>query len=209
MLITFVGAPIAGKTTTAARLFADLKEQGHPVEFLSEYARTYIAEKRLQLGDRFEGLSDLDQVAIMDAQTKAEAILSADPRSLVVADSCAISALLYMSNNFIAHEGVKPPGETLNVVERARQAAKRYDLIFVCSPVRAGTTYDPNRIHSYEQSLELDRRVDFIFRVTQVDTNRVHRLFGDTSLRVIEASSIVWRKILEDLRSRIPAEPTK
>ena len=47
MYVNFIGAPCSGKTTSAAKLFAELKEMGLEVEFVSEYARLYIAKKRI------------------------------------------------------------------------------------------------------------------------------------------------------------------
>ncbi len=201
MLVTFIGAPIAGKTTTAATLFANLKEQGLPVEFLTEYARMYIAQKRRLEGGSFSGLDDLDQYAIFEEQAKHEEIFSADPQSIVIADSSAVSSLLYMSPAFIEQErNREPPFGHPNAINRARLCAERYDIVFRCSPVRSGVLYDPNRIHSYEQSLELDKRINDVFDLVKMSGSKVYPLFGDTKFRVTEAAAVVMRKVVDNLK---------
>lgn len=202
MLVTYIGAPCSGKTTTAARVFADLKERGLPVEFLSEYARFYIAGKRNLEGDAFTGLDDRDQFAILQEQEKREFVMAADPRSLVVADSCAMSALLYMTEGYLSDSrmednclwfGGKSP---LNL---AREAAQQYDIIFRCSPVRPGVGYDPNRIHSYEQSLDIDKRIDRILDLCRVDRSKVFPLFGVPKLRVSESHAVIMPRLIQKL----------
>jgi nicotinamide riboside kinase len=203
MLVAFVGPPCSGKTTTAARLFADLKERGLPVEFLAEYARLYIALKRFHEGDAPAPLDDRDQVAIFMEQYKHENILSRDPTSLVIADSSAISALLYMNDDFIEAEALRPVNAYghSNIIEQAKTAASRYDIVFRCSPVKPGVVYDPNRVHSYEQSVELDKRITKVFARVGLDPKKVFPLFGDTKMRVSEAGSIVMREQVERMRN--------
>lgn len=207
MLIAFVGAPIAGKTTTAARLFADLKEQGLAVEFMSEYARFYIAAARescREAGAEFRGLTSTDQYAIMLEQSKRERVMTSDPTSIVIADSLSLSALLYMKDEpsfrMDLEESLWTSGSPISL---ARQCAKRCDIIFRCSPVRSGVTYDPNRLHSYEQSLELDKHINTIFDMAEVDRSKVYPLFGDTKLRVTEAASVVMRKVVDHLKAQM------
>lgn len=150
MLIAFTGAPCSGKTTTAARVFADLKDAGYPAEFLPEFARTYIAYRRLK-GDT-SPLTDNDQVNIMQQQSEAEGMMAlSSPDSIVVADSAALNALLYMS----------PELRNLpHMQENARHAVARYGLVFRCHPVRPGSMYDPNRVHDFNQSLAIDAQVE-------------------------------------------------
>jgi nicotinamide riboside kinase len=207
MLVAFVGPPCSGKTTTAARLFADLKERGLPVEFLAEYARMYIAQKRWLQGGDMAPLDDNDQFGIFWEQDKHEMVMSADPTSLVIADSSAVSALLYMTDEFIEAESKREPVFGVpNAIEKAKRAAKRYDIIFRCSPVKPGVVYDPNRVHSYEQSVELGHRITKVFDLVGVDPKKVFPLFGDTKMRVSEAGSIVMRAHLERMQLAAQSE---
>jgi len=205
MLVAFVGAPCSGKTTTAARLFADLKERGLPVEFLTEYARMYIAHKRHLERSEVGPLEDRDQYAIFSTQNKNESIMADDPTTLVISDSSAVSALLYMTDLYIEHQARLPPSQfgIPNLVEQARVAAARYDIIFRCSPVRPGIVYDPNRVHSYEQSVELDKRIDKVFSLVGIPSSKVYPLFGDTKSRVTEAGAVVMQAHLEMVKARI------
>jgi thymidylate kinase len=160
MLVSFVGSPCSGKTTTSAMLFAKLKAGGVPVENVQEYARLYIAKKRLAYrakGEVFtsEHLQDDDQWNIM--RTQAEWELSLDvsledlPGSLVVSDSSALNSLLYMSaGKREAHE----------VKFLAKKLRARTALIFYCRPVDVSSAAvkekDPNRVHSRAQAEDLD-----------------------------------------------------
>jgi nicotinamide riboside kinase len=203
MLAAFVGVPCSSKTSTAARLFADLKERELSAEFLGEYARIYIAQKRRLEADAFVGLDNLDQAAILQEQAKLEEVLSADHRCVVIADSSAINSLLYMSDDFIrlSERYIMPYGQK-NIIELARECAARYDLVFRCTPVRPGVMYDPNRIHSYEQSLELDKRLPAIFDLVGLDKRKVVQLYGDVPYRVGEASAAVMRKVVDLLKEQ-------
>lgn len=202
MLATYIGAPSSGKTTTSARVFADLKERGMSVEFLSEYARLYIAHKRRMEGDTFEGLTNLDQVDILFEQAKNEDIITSDPKLLVVADSCAMSALLYMTDEYIERVKKKPDFEWVggkNPITLARECAKRYDVVFRCAPVRPGVQYDPNRIHNFEQSLEIDKRIDMVLDLCEVPRSKVYPLIGDPRMRVSESHGVLMPKLVEFL----------
>lgn len=201
MLVAFVGAPCSGKTTTAARLFADLKEQGLAVEFLTEYARMYIARRRLLDGDSFKVLSDFDQAHILETQSQNEYTFASEAKSIVIADSSAVSALLYMSELFLTN--TQAYERLISPIEKAVMAASRYDVVFRCSPVRPGVLYDPNRLHSYEESVELDKRIDKVFELVQMNLSKVHQLFGPTDFRVKEAASVVMRKVFDNLKANL------
>jgi hypothetical protein len=182
MLIAFVGTPCSGKTTTAARVFADLKDAGYPAEFLPETARLYIAERRLR-GD-VSPLTDGDQVAIMVRQHEAERMMwASSPGSIIVADSAAINALLYM--------GEVPPVMNLE----ARAAGGRYGLIFRCHPVRPGSMYDPNRVHSFEDSLRLDAKVEPLLQSFGL---KFVSLFGPQKVRAQRAYGAVLEAMVNE-----------
>ena len=47
VVINLFGAPGSGKSTTMARLFADLKQEGYNVEMVSEFAKDLVYENRI------------------------------------------------------------------------------------------------------------------------------------------------------------------
>jgi predicted ATPase len=185
MLIAFVGTPSSGKTTTAARLFADLKDAGYPAEFLPETARLYIAERRLE--GATGPLVDGDQDAILCRQEAAEKLMfESSPESITVADSAAVNALLYMTEQ---------ARESRFVRTMAKQAAKRYTLVFRCHPVQAGTMYDPNRVHSFADSQALDTLVEPLLTGLEL---KFISLFGPQKMRAQRAYGAVLEAMVNE-----------
>jgi predicted ATPase len=184
MLISFIGAPCSGKTTSAARLFADLKDLGYPAEFVAEAARLYIAKKKNHYGDTSFSLSDVDQLMILSLQKSAEETMN-HRGSLVVTDSSVFNTLLYLSD-----ESQEDP----KVREDISSAKKRYDLIFRCPPVKASTECDPNRVHSFEESLGLNNRLTEI-----CSRYEIHPILlgGTTRQRVSTAMEHVLGELLK------------
>lgn len=180
MLTCFLGAPISGKTTTAALLFAGLKDNGYVAEFLPEQARVYIAEQRRAGRDLAqEPLNDTDQLEIMGRQGTMELLFTeAAPKSIVVADAAAFLALLYMT----------PTCRSLpRIVAAAKRSAARFDLLFRCHPVKPGDLYDPNRVHSFEQSQALDAQLEEVMHLVEVPPEKVVELGGPSNVRASRA----------------------
>jgi hypothetical protein len=175
MLIGFIGAPCTGKTTTAARLFAELKELGFPAEFVAERARRYIAKRRKAWATGTPSgfvpdLSDVDQILIADDQQIEEDIMN-EKGMLCVTDSCAVNAILYMAN--------KP--ETEANIEWFKRKAERYDVVFVCgalSSYRVADKCDPNRVHTLDESQVLADKIDSVVLPYFTD-KQIVRLFGN------------------------------
>lgn len=148
MLVSFIGSPCSGKTTTAALLFAQLKEQGTACEFITEQARSYIAELRIKQGllpqERIK-LTDSDQVAIMERQLNLDAAFrySVGEDGLVIADSSPLNALLYMTEHTRNTEQVK---------KLTAQAVQLTDLVFYTPALESFFGFDPNRVHTFAES---------------------------------------------------------
>jgi hypothetical protein len=192
MLIAFVGTPCSGKTTTAARVFADLKDAGYPAEFLPETARLYIAERRMVKCDSTP-LADCDQDIIFTRQSEMEELLYlSSPESIIVADSAAVNALLYMTEARRA--------SAMLTASEARMAAARYTLVFRCHPVQAGTMYDPNRVHSFAESQELDGLVDPL--LTGLELKYIS-LFGPQQMRSRRAYGAILEAIVNEHSGKV------
>ena len=162
MVIGFIGAPYSGKTTTAAKAFADLKDLGAATEYVPEVARWYIAEKKTYWtgayrralrpefeGLKFEGLKNEDQIRIMERQLENEAIMAAscDFDTMVITDGCALNSLLYMP------ESLRRCAEVSRCIT---QSIDQYDVLFYCAPVYDTWIPDPNRLHSHEEAKAID-----------------------------------------------------
>jgi nicotinamide riboside kinase len=190
MLIGFIGPAISGKTTTAAKLFAGLKDDGYVAEFLPEQARSYIAHLRYRMGPDFKlELNDGDQKSILFEQYMSEKVFvqSATPLSVIITDCAAFLALLYMTD-----AGRADP----KTLAKARASAARFDLLFRCHPVRPGDLYDPNRVHSFEQSQALDEQLAHIMTLAEVDPAKVVELSGPSHVRASAARYELSERLL-------------
>lgn len=191
MLIGFVGAPISGKTTTAALLFAALKDAGYAVEFVPEQARVFIAQRRVfeMTGTSLKPLDDVDQFAIMHRQGYMEKLFhfTGTGMSVAITDATAFLALLYMTQESRARE---------DVLAYAIESASRFDILFRCHPVHAGDMYDPNRVHSYEQSLVIDAQLDEVLKLAKVPAEKVVDLTGPSNVRASRAKNAVLEKMV-------------
>lgn len=146
MLVAFLGPPMSGKTTVAAAVYSQLKQNGLPAEFISERARWYIAKLKYQ--NRLAlPLTDFDQASIMVSQDEAEAIMTTtSPDSIVVADSCTLNSIFYMTRQSI--------GQISNSAMRRYSDSKNL-LYFAQVIPDMGSTIDTNRVHTIEESRTL------------------------------------------------------
>ncbi|WNM70307.1 hypothetical protein [Myxococcus phage Mx1] len=158
MLVGFVGAPCSGKTTTAARLFAELKEMGIPAEYVAERARSYIARAKASKRSRGDVaplvLCDEDQKKIATGQFVDESVMH-DPKVVLVTDSCVLNSLLYMT------EGCRTDPEVNSLM---RAAAARYDLLFWCGPVARPEGDDPNRVHGEAECVAIHDQIETVIQ---------------------------------------------
>lgn len=203
MLVGFLGVPCSGKTTTAARLFASLKEGGVPSELVVEEARKYIAERK-QAIKLFGGvrhnrvlkleLDNTDQIEIMDRQMRAESLMkdACGAQAAVVSDSSYINTLLYMKRS----DEVSDERHSAGLQAIFDEAKNHYDLLFLCEPVRPSVMTDPNRIHSFEESVELHKALLHMVE-TYGNGLPVVRLMGDPSVRFSTAHAAVLAKLVE------------
>lgn len=158
MIVNFVGSPCSGKTTTAAQIFALLKEEGLGVEFVAERARLHIAKERYARGLKPSEpitLCSHDQFDIMINQFTDERVLQqvCGPDMTVLSDSSCLNALLYMGDDYKASND-----STIQMVlESVRQLVS---VIYYCLPVpRKFALLDPNRIHDEGESLAIDAKI--------------------------------------------------
>jgi thymidylate kinase len=192
MYINFIGSPCSGKTTSAAKLFADLKELGLEVEFISEYARYYIANSRLQfkaINKSFK-LDDNDQYHIFHKQLEIETIMSeASKDAIVISDTSVWNSCLYMTEKYLK--------DFLNTTEY-KQAINRYEnekgLTIICSPVERPYSPDSNRVHSKEESLKIHYNIRHTLEEL-IPNNKIPMIFGSVEDRHKTLMKLVFEKI--------------
>lgn len=194
MNVSFIGCPCSGKTTTAAMSFAKLKEIGMPVEFVPEYARLYIAQKRLaqNLGPQDPlNLDDQDQRTIMIQQAEMEWTMAkvCGPTVTVISDTWSLAALLYMSEAGREDQIVK-----MIVENRILPLA---DLVFYAPPVYEAYTLDPNRVHDEKQSQAVDALIPQVLAKFAPKVKVIH-LHGNAELRSAQVLDAIYRKLAQN-----------
>ena len=188
MNLVFAGGPCSGKSTSAMKLFTHYKETGVAVELVPEFARLYIAMKRLQ--NHNFALDDRDQLNIQKTQAAWEEAMDFSCGSSgvhIISDSWSVLALLYMTDH----------GKGIALTE-AQVAAQRADLICYCKPI-APTGFlvnDPNRVHSYTQSLEIDYQVLSLIRSLGVPLENIITLDGSPQERHEQLLEAIQKKSL-------------
>lgn len=183
MLVGFLGAPCSGKTTTAARLFAELKDLGIPAEFITEYARTYIANRRYGMASSHSlVLQNEDQMSIAEGQFRAESVMKeVCPDQVIITDSSVLNSLLYMTPEFTTLP---------DVFELVTYAINQYDLLFLCGVVPRPAVIDGNRLHSEEESFTLQGQLEVILNGL-VGSEKLIRLEGQSTSRLHTALGAV------------------
>lgn len=148
-IVNFIGAPCSGKSTTSALIYYKLKQSNYPCEFVPEFARKYIATSRRKV------LNDADQANIMLGQVYEEGVYEGCHDTITVSDSSPLNSLLYFDDIRKA------------MGDRLQQSLESIDdrdvLYFYLKPLDlarynlGNQRPDVNRLHSYEQSLDIDK----------------------------------------------------
>lgn len=183
MLINFLGSPQSGKTTTAAMLFAKLKENHMVAEFVLEQARMKIAKNRVYKG--FNSLTSEDQNEIFMEQIESESVMSRGNSAIVVSDSSPINNLLYCPDWKKDHWRQTMVSDFLS---------KNNPLVFLCLPIDSSKRLtDMNRIHSLEESIALHNKFDEILEYFQVKPVMV---YGSPEERLEVCLKTVYDKVV-------------
>jgi predicted ATPase len=147
MFVGFIGPPCSGKTTVAAQVFAELKRNSYPLEFIAERARWYIAQQKVDKG--FVNLGDWDQVLIMEDQDRVEEVFcKSAPKSVIISDSCVLNSIFYMS---------KEIGIPVQAAERYTKASTK---LFYCPVLPEMDSGAANRVHSFEEARIIGKHME-------------------------------------------------
>ncbi len=120
MLVNMFGAPSSGKSTIAANVFARLKTDGIPAEFISERAREVIAKFKFK---KIKTMSDEMQLEILEAQYHAETYFKHSTDYPVIADSSTLLTLAYGTESFFQKYG-----------DRVQQLVQKYECCIWLNP---------------------------------------------------------------------------
>jgi len=112
--VVFVGAPSTGKTTLAARMAEELDTLWMP-----EYGREYWERNQV---DRRLSLQQLVEIA--EGHLQQEEVLMAEANRYLFVDTNATTTFIF-SHHYHGHAAPR-------LVELAEQAARRYDIVFLC-----------------------------------------------------------------------------
>ena len=147
-IINLIGAPGVGKSTFAARLFADMKIKNLNVELCSEFIKDKIWEESKMV------LSN--QLYIFASQYFKQCCV-ADKADFVISDGALITEPLY--NNY-----PEPMRSHLNLL--VTDIETQFDNLYylISHPVNHVNGYqDFGRLHSYEESQEKEKiLLDFL-----------------------------------------------
>ncbi len=167
-VINFWAGPGAGKSTTAAGLFFEMKKQGYEVELVTEYAKDMTWE------ERFNVLTD--QLYVLAKQNRRIHRLK-NKVDWVITDSPILMGLMYAPNNY--YETFKPfITEVWNSYENVSFLLSRD---FDYNPI--------GRNQTYQEALQIDSQINEF-----LDTNNIdyHLVTNDPSVdRISYILSIV------------------
>jgi hypothetical protein len=124
---------------------------GKVVEFIPESARLYICQKREEEGNNII-LDDIDQASICNLQDYYETLFIKSGTDIVLTDSSIFNAFLYMTPEF----------RSSPLVEKF--ITYKYDYLFHCPPVHNFKNKDPNRLHDYSTSLQIEKSIPEVIK---------------------------------------------
>lgn len=150
MRINFFGGPGSGKSTTTARVFAELKERMFSVEIVLEYVKAWAHAKR--------AVNPLDQVYLFGKQHQYEyRFIAAGVKNIVTDSPCWLSVF------YAKHFGLNGLVEPLSALCRVYDEAHPCTNIFLH---RGEKPYvQEGRYQTYNEAQELD--VDMLAMLNQ------------------------------------------
>lgn len=144
MRISFFGGPGSGKSTTSARIFAELKDRQASVELVSEYVKAWAYQNRVPNG--------FDQVYLFAKQQQYEYRMLSNGVKNIITDSPAFLSVYY-ANKYMS--------QSLGLA--IRELCRLYDNecpVYNIFLERKDKPYDPKgRFQTQEQAAQMDGEI--------------------------------------------------
>lgn len=141
MRINFLGGPGSGKSTTAARVFSELKERHYSAESVSEYVKAWAYSGR--------SVKDFDQIYVFAKQQQYEFKWLSHGVKNIITDSPTFLSVFY-SNKYLNKD----------LANCIWELCKLYDSKFPAYYIfldRGNKVYDPNgRYQTEDQAKTID-----------------------------------------------------
>lgn len=141
--INIFGGPGCGKSTVAAGIFSRLKAEGHEIELVDEYVKSWAYEKR--------EICSFDQAYLFTQQLRKEYLVLRHSTGCIVTDSPLVLSICYAKKY-----GFKR-WECLQSI--ADDFEEEYPSINVILDRRGCGYKQEGRYEDYEQALEMDRMI--------------------------------------------------
>jgi len=148
LVINLIGGPCSGKSTVAAELFARLKKMGIKTELVSEYIKDRIYEENKTMPNNQIAIFGMEHYNISNKLGKVD---------VIVHDGSFLNNILYNK------ESNKEFNDLI-----VSEYHKFNNLDFFIK--RGNIEFESyGRIHTYEQSLQIDEKIKNIYKESQAE----------------------------------------
>ena len=169
MRINFLAGPGAGKSTTAAWLFSELKSRNYSVELVTEYVKSWATQKRQ--------VSQFDQVYLFGKQMQYEYRFLNNGIKNVVTDSPLVLSCIYADYYYPELQLGTP------MLEIMKKYEERYPSINIYLNRRDKAYNAEGRYQTYEQAKLVDEAV---MKVIDEHLTNVHYVDYDDRERILQ-----------------------
>lgn len=152
------GGPSCGKSTTAARLFGELKRQDHDIELVQEYVKEWAYQNRKPIS--------FDQIYLFGKQIHAEDVRLQHVKQIITDSPLLLSAAYSILSGFDGYQ------EIINLAKKFEEVYPSINIILD----RTGIEYvDHGRYQNYAEALEVDKLINDVV-YSHAPRSSIHRI---------------------------------